>query len=284
MAQKKTLKSDLAPTEHDELKTLLRAEVAYTRVLGRLSKALDVSINKRVVPRLKELAEEGPRAMTAAVNVAVQDSGAVLDASQINDMIDTQWSQVRTASDNTVLLMFAKASGIDRDDLLKLAQEAPEDPENPTRDEQIGQRLAIAMDTENPEPLRNWRRENAYLIRDIPKKHGQDLAARLVAAMAAGESISRMREKVRYQAGITKRRTQTIAEDQTQWGVGELQRDRLTSAGLTNYVWRTVGDDRVRDAHAAREGLTFSWSSPPPDGQPGEAVNCRCTAEPVFDF
>ena len=47
------------------------------------------------------------------------------------------------------------------------------------------------------------------------------------------------------------------------------------------YIWRTVGDNRVRSEHAVRDGKTFSWDNPPDGGHPGEAPNCRCTAEDV---
>src|SRR5215213_5235720 len=49
------------------------------------------------------------------------------------------------------------------------------------------------------------------------------------------------------------------------------------------YIWRTMGDSKVRADHAANEGKIFSWDSPPPTGQPGENYNCRCWAEPVED-
>lgn len=45
------------------------------------------------------------------------------------------------------------------------------------------------------------------------------------------------------------------------------------------YVWSTVGDHKVRDSHAARDGEVFSWSDPPEGGHPGEDYGCRCTAE-----
>ena len=46
------------------------------------------------------------------------------------------------------------------------------------------------------------------------------------------------------------------------------------------YIWRTVGDDKVRDSHAEREGCIFSWDDAPEGGHPGEDYNCRCIAEP----
>ncbi len=47
------------------------------------------------------------------------------------------------------------------------------------------------------------------------------------------------------------------------------------------YIWRTVGDSKVRSAHAERNGKTYSWDDPPEGGHPGEAPNCRCRAEDV---
>jgi hypothetical protein len=47
------------------------------------------------------------------------------------------------------------------------------------------------------------------------------------------------------------------------------------------YVWRTKGDKQVRWEHAMREGRIFRLETPPEDGNPGSAFNCRCVAEPV---
>jgi hypothetical protein len=54
----------------------------------------------------------------------------------------------------------------------------------------------------------------------------------------------------------------------------------LTEQGDTgSYIWRTVDDDSVRPAHAARSGQTFNWSDHP---DPGEEPGCRCWAENVI--
>lgn len=77
-------------------------------------------------------------------------------------------------------------------------------------------------------------------------------------------------------------RAERIARDQVGKFNGQLTELRQTQAGVTSYIWRTALDARVRDEHAAREGKEFDWSSPPEDGHPGEAINCRCYAEPVL--
>lgn len=46
------------------------------------------------------------------------------------------------------------------------------------------------------------------------------------------------------------------------------------------YIWRTVGDDRVRGAHAALNGTKRKWSDDP---DPQQEFGCRCWAGPVGD-
>jgi phage-related protein (TIGR01555 family) len=277
-------KTDLAPTDHDVLSTLLRAEVAYTRDLAKIARDLRRAIASRVGRRIEQLAAEGPRAVEVAVRQAIRESGAVLPDAQIRRIIRDQWARVRTASDDTVVLMVGSASSIDRDRLLALAGGRPEDPENPTRDEQIGAVLAAALAVAGDRARREWARANTELIRDIPAKHEQDLVLALTEAVEQGKGADRLREIITERDGITERRTQTIAEDQTQKGVGQLQQERLGGAGVGQYTWRTMMDDRVRDEHAAREGQVFAWDQPPEDGHPGEPVNCRCVAEPVLEL
>jgi SPP1 gp7 family putative phage head morphogenesis protein len=44
------------------------------------------------------------------------------------------------------------------------------------------------------------------------------------------------------------------------------------------YIWRTVGDSKVRKSHSAMNGTIRDLSDSP---DPGEEINCRCWAEPV---
>lgn len=78
-------------------------------------------------------------------------------------------------------------------------------------------------------------------------------------------------------------RAKLIARDQINKLNGQLTQLRQENAGINKYIWRTVGDDRVRPEHADLEGKEFSWDSPPSIGHPGEPINCRCYAEPIFE-
>ena len=62
---------------------------------------------------------------------------------------------------------------------------------------------------------------------------------------------------------------------------GTFQQDALQ---LVSYVWRSRDDDKVRPLHHDDDDQVFLWSQPPLGGHPGEALNCRCTAEPSIDL
>ena len=58
-----------------------------------------------------------------------------------------------------------------------------------------------------------------------------------------------------------------------------LQQDGM---GVTEYIWRSADDTRVRPLHQDHDDQIFFWDAPPEDGAPGTAFGCRCSAEPVF--
>ena len=62
--------------------------------------------------------------------------------------------------------------------------------------------------------------------------------------------------------------------------LNEILADDMDKNPEDYYIWHTVGDEKVRDYHAAREGKVFNWYIPPAGGHPGEDYNCRCWAEP----
>ena len=77
-------------------------------------------------------------------------------------------------------------------------------------------------------------------------------------------------------------RTQRLAmEDRLARAIaGLINQLRQEDLGIERYVWRTQGDGKVRESHAALHGQTFEWSEPDAE-HPGQAHNCRCWAEPI---
>ena len=84
--------------------------------------------------------------------------------------------------------------------------------------------------------------------------------------------------------GRSQRKARIIARDQTHKLNSLLTRLRNEQLGVDAYIWRTMRDDRVRKAHADREGKVFRWQDPPPDGHPGYPINCRCHSEAVLHY
>jgi len=80
-----------------------------------------------------------------------------------------------------------------------------------------------------------------------------------------------------------------IARQETSLFVSKYREERYTGAGITEYIWSTSKDQRVRPDHAALDHQVFSWDSPPVTDRatgkrnnPGADFGCRCLALPVI--
>ena len=123
--------------------------------------------------------------------------------------------------------------------------------------------------------------ENSELITSIPKQYIYRVRQALLRGYEVGRPPVDMRKIIMEIGGITERKAQLIARDQTQKFVSELNQIRQESVGVKSYIWRTSHDERVRRSHEDNDGKEFRWDDPPAaTGHPGEDVNCRCIAEP----
>ncbi len=97
-----------------------------------------------------------------------------------------------------------------------------------------------------------------------------------------GVRVEVLKEKLLERGDVSEARAELIARDQTLKLNGALTQIRQENAGVSEYVWSTSNDERVREEHAALEGQVFSWAAPPSVGHPGEDFQCRCVAIPVI--
>lgn len=121
------------------------------------------------------------------------------------------------------------------------------------------------------------------LVRSVNEKYFVDIKNATLQALRTGQRAEDIADLLQERFDITETRAALIARDQIGKLHAEVNRARQQEVGVDEYVWRGAMDERERPEHRAREGKTFSWSKPPPDGHPGEPVNCRCTAEPKLD-
>lgn len=132
--------------------------------------------------------------------------------------------------------------------------------------------------------------ENVSLVKSLSTKVLDEIEDLALEAMRSGERHESVSRKISERLNVSLSRARLIARDQVLSFQAELNQARQQALGVTHYTWRTAGDNRVRDTHADREGNVYSWADPPGDpedpargGHPGEAINCRCYAEPIFE-
>lgn len=131
--------------------------------------------------------------------------------------------------------------------------------------------------------LDSWTRSNVSLIKSIPEETYRRVEKQIRVGFSKGLRHEQIAKGIMGQTAIGERRARLIARDQVGKLNGELTRARHEALGAKRYRWRTSLDERVREDHQLREGVVFSWDAPPFDGHPGEPINCRCTAEPMFE-
>ena len=125
--------------------------------------------------------------------------------------------------------------------------------------------------------------ENVELITNMAEEYKHRIRSAIIENLDRGGTTGELAASLSKIEGMTERRAELIAVDQTGKLHGKMQEFYQRSAGVEKYRWRTKRDNRVRPEHAAREGKIFRWDSPPPDGHPGMAIRCRCKAQPVFE-
>ena len=141
--------------------------------------------------------------------------------------------------------------------------------------------------------------EAASLIKDIPDVFLEEVRRAVLSnyqqlPQPEGRSLT---EQIQEIIGSTEKRARTIARDQTSKIHTAINQARQQELGIEEYIWRTAKDRRVvgkpggkypegntvHGNHYAREGRVFRWDTPPHDGHPGWAINCRCYHEPVIE-
>lgn len=126
------------------------------------------------------------------------------------------------------------------------------------------------------------RSENIDLVMNAQRAYAQSVKDIFEDPANDGLRVEELTGKLLDRGDVSESRAELIARDQTLKLNGAITEIRQTNAGVTEYIWSTSLDERVREEHASLEGETFSWDSPPEVGHPGEDFQCRCVALPVI--
>lgn len=125
---------------------------------------------------------------------------------------------------------------------------------------------------------------NVGLIESIGERMHGEVRELVEGAAATGVRPESLAKDIEERFGVSESRARLIARDQIGKYNGMLSAARQQRLGVRSFIWRTSGDERVRESHRAKEGNTYEWQDPPADtGMPGEDYQCRCTAEPDLE-
>ena len=147
--------------------------------------------------------------------------------------------------------------------------------------------IDLAADPDVGPMLTAFRDQGVGLIRSL----GREKIARVRSILddTAGSRVETIAQRIRDETGATAARAQLIARDQVLKLNNGVTQARHVAAGVTEYVWRTSRDERVRSRHKELEGTTQAYTEPPVvdrrtgrRAHPGGDYQCRCTAEPII--
>lgn len=138
------------------------------------------------------------------------------------------------------------------------------------------------------EVIDTFAQRNVQLIVDASERAMMDVDGIVQSAVGSAKRWEDVAAEIEAATGMPAERARLIARDQIGKLYGQINADRQQEMGVTRFTWRTSGDERVRPEHAALDGRVFRWDNPPDDGKfgpviPGEAINCRCSADPVIE-
>ena len=136
--------------------------------------------------------------------------------------------------------------------------------------------------------VQQWMRisteRNVNLIRSLPQRQVDAFQKKMQADMLTRPFDQQLVLQRLHEVGqVTGYQARRIARDQTSKMNAELNRIRQQENGVTEYVWQSAMDNRVRMTHVMNHGHKFKWMEPPAaTGHPGHDIQCRCVALPVI--
>lgn len=137
--------------------------------------------------------------------------------------------------------------------------------------------------------------ENVSLIRSIPEKYFTEIEGMVYRSIARGGDRKGLADEIEAnfgkRHGITRRRAERIARDQTRKATSELSSARQQAAGIVEGDWvHSGGGHKPRQSHvkAGKDRKRFKLAEGCLiDGEyimPGQLNGCGCTWKPVLPF
>lgn len=135
--------------------------------------------------------------------------------------------------------------------------------------------------------------ENVDLIRTIPKAYHDRIAKTVMGSIAkGGKGTADVFKEIKAIGMVTDRHARFIARDQNSKVNANLTTQRCKDSGIAQFKWRHSNAAEVpRKLHLHYDGMIFDLDKPPviddrtgERGFPGQAINCRCTMIPIYEY
>jgi SPP1 gp7 family putative phage head morphogenesis protein len=129
--------------------------------------------------------------------------------------------------------------------------------------------------------------EQVGLIRSIAAQHLTQIETVVMQGVQRGRDLAYIHDELRARYGVTKRRAALISRDQSNKATATLNAARQQGLGIKQAIWRHSGAGKEpRPEHVKADGEKFDLSKGMYlEGEwvlPGQAINCRCTAQPII--
>ncbi len=133
---------------------------------------------------------------------------------------------------------------------------------------------------------------NVSLIKSISQQYLKDVEGAVMRSITTGTGLQDLIPALEQYEGQTHRRAKNIALDQTRKVYNGVNRGRMEAIGIEQFKWHhSGGSAHPREDHIAMDGNVYRFDTLPiidestgERGIPGQAINCRCTMSPVFQF
>lgn len=252
-----------------EAKTMKPVSRAYFKDLARLTRALFKDIDRQILTKLPRWTKEE----------AELNSSDTMD-DELGFLIEQLKQQY---SSPQVLFEYQDAAR---------KAEARTSKQSEVRTRVQLRKLGIDIFRESPQLDRmskRFIRQNTGLINSIPQQALTDVERVIERGVQSGTRAVDLAKQITALApgtelAKTRNRAALIARDQTLTHSAQLSSLRQRANGITKFIWRTVGDGRVRDLHEDRDGVEYTWAdgAGAQDTYPGDGVQCRCSSEPIL--
>ena len=146
--------------------------------------------------------------------------------------------------------------------------------------------------------ITKWTYESVQSIKRYPQEYLGKIQEIIEWGYNTHQPLINVYRRLEKATGDTRSHVRMLARDLMGTLNYKMTRTEHESMGVSQYIWITKRDNRVRECHRTLDGHIFDWNNPPAQWyptksrgvvytgeycHPGQAYGCRCRAKPVFD-